>query len=85
MGVKFGNPPLELSLKYHDPPPPPPSCINDLVLAHPRRPRGRQWGREKNLKGRKNMAQRKVKNGEKSPWGQCLTRPVPNGRRRSGF
>ena len=23
---------------------------------------------------------RKVKNGEKSPWGQCLTRPVPNGR-----
>ena len=31
------------------------------------------------------MAQRKVKNGEKSPWGQCLTRPVPNGRRRSGF
>ena len=31
------------------------------------------------------MARRKVKNGEKSPWGQCLTRPVPNGRRRSGF
>ena len=31
------------------------------------------------------MAQRKVKNGEKSPWGQCLTRPVPNGRRRSDF
>ena len=28
---------------------------------------------------------RKVKNGEKSPSGQCLTRPVPNGRRRSGF
>ena len=27
------------------------------------------------------MARRKVKNGEKSPWGQCLTRPVPNGRR----
>ena len=37
------------------------------------------------LNGRKNMARRKVKNGEKSPWGQCLTRPVPNGRRRSGF
>ena len=30
------------------------------------------------------MARRKVKNGEKSPCGQCLTRPVPNGRRRSG-
>ena len=26
------------------------------------------------------MARRKEKNGEKSPWGQCLTRPVPNGR-----
>ena len=37
------------------------------------------------LNGRENMAQRKVKNGEKSPWGQCLTRPVPNGHRRSGF
>ena len=23
---------------------------------------------------------KKVKNGEKSPWGQCLTRQVPNGR-----
>ena len=31
------------------------------------------------------MARRKVKNSEKSPWGQCLTRPVPNGRRRSDF
>ena len=25
------------------------------------------------------MARRKVKNGERSPGGQCLTRPVPNG------
>ena len=31
------------------------------------------------------MERRKVKNGEKSAWGQSLTRPVPNGRRRSGF
>ena len=31
------------------------------------------------------MARRKVKNGEKNPWGQCLTRPVPNGCRRSAF
>ena len=37
------------------------------------------------LNGLKNMARRKVKNGEKSPWGQCLTTPVPNGRRRSDF
>ena len=26
-----------------------------------------------------------VKNDEESPWGQCLIRPVPNGRRRSAF
>ena len=37
------------------------------------------------LNGQKKMAQRNVKNGEKSPWGQCLTRPIPNSRRRSGF
>ena len=37
------------------------------------------------LNGRKNMARRKVKNGAKSPWRQCLTRPVPNGRCHSGF
>ena len=28
---------------------------------------------------------RKSKEREKSPWGQCLTRPVPNGRRHSTF
>ena len=31
------------------------------------------------------MVRRKVQNGEKSPWGQCPTRPVPNGRRCSAF
>ena len=31
------------------------------------------------------MEGRKVKNGEKNPWGQCLTRPVPKCRVRSGF
>ena len=46
---------------------------------------GQIVGARKSLNGWKNMAQRKVKNGEKSPWGQCLTRPVPNGRRHSGF
>ena len=35
--------------------------------------------------GRKIWHERKVKNGEKSSWGQCLTTPVPNGRRRSDF
>ena len=46
---------------------------------------GQIVGARESLNGRKNMARRKEKNGEKSPWGQCLTRPVPNGRRRSGF
>ena len=40
---------------------------------------------EKSKRAEKYMARRKVKNDEKSPWGQCLTRPVPNGSRRSGF
>ena len=38
---------------------------------------GQIVGRRESLNGRKNMTRRKVKNGEKSPWGQCLTRPVP--------
>ena len=46
---------------------------------------GQIVGPRERLNGRKNMARRKAKNGEKSPWGQCLTRPVPNGRRRSAF
>ena len=46
---------------------------------------GQIVGARESLNGQKNMARRKVKNGEKSPWGQCLTSPVPNGRRRSGF
>ena len=46
---------------------------------------GQIVGARESLNGQKNIARRKVKNGEKSPRGQCLTRPVPNGRRRSGF
>ena len=42
-------------------------------------------GARESLNGRKNMAWRKVKNGKKSPWGQCLTKPVSNGRRHSDF
>ena len=37
---------------------------------------GQVVGARESLKGRKNMARRKVKNGEKNPWGQCLTIPV---------
>ena len=57
-------------------------------LAHRRkhaRTQGQIVGKRESLNWRENMARRKVKNGEKSPWGQCLTRPVPNGRRRSAF
>ena len=46
---------------------------------------GADSGNEGKSNGRKNVARRKVKNGEKSPWRQCLTRLVSNGRRRSGF
>ena len=46
---------------------------------------GQILGARESLNGRKNMARRKEKDGEKSPWGQCLTRPVPNGRHRSAF
>ena len=46
---------------------------------------GQIVGARESLTGREKMARRKVKNGEESPWGQCLTRPVPNCRRRSGF
>ena len=46
---------------------------------------GQIVGARESLDGRKNKARTKVKNGEKSPWGQCLTGPVPNGRHRSGF
>ena len=35
--------------------------------------------------GKYGMKKRKEKNGEKSPWGKCLTRPVPNCRGHSGF
>ena len=46
---------------------------------------GQILGARESLNGRKNMARRKVKNDEKSPWGQCLPRPIPNGRCRSAF
>ena len=46
---------------------------------------GQIVGARESLNGRKNMAWRKVKNFEKSPWGLCLTRPVLNGRRPSAF
>ena len=46
---------------------------------------GQIVGARESLNGREKMARRKVKNWGRSPWGQCLTRPVPNGRDRSGF
>ena len=55
---------------------------DEIILGDPGADSGDE---EKSKRAEKYMARRKVKNGEKSPWGQCLTRPVPNGRRRSGF
>ena len=46
---------------------------------------GQIVGARESLNERKNKARRKAKNSEKSPWGQCLTRPVPNGRHLSDF
>ena len=40
---------------------------------------GADSGGEGKSKRAEKYAGRKVKNDEKSPWGQCLTRPVPNG------
>ena len=42
-------------------------------------------GARESINGWEKMARRKVKNGEESAWGQSFTRPVPNGRSRSGF
>ena len=46
---------------------------------------GADSGGEGKSKRVENTVRRKVKNGKKSPWGQCLTRPVSNGRRSSAF
>ena len=46
---------------------------------------GGDSGGERKSKWKGNMARRKEKNGKKSPWGQCLARPVPNCRPRSAF
>ena len=42
-------------------------------------------GGKKSKRARKKFGRRKVKNDEKSPWGQVLNGPVPNGRGSSGF
>ena len=56
--------------------------VDSGILGDP----GADSGDEKKSKrAEKYMERRKVKKGKKSPWGQCLTRPVPNGRCRSGF
>ena len=55
--------------------------MSTCILGDP----GVDSGGEGKSKRAENMARRKVKNGENSPWGQCLTRPVQNGRRRSDF
>ena len=56
--------------------------VGSAILGDPGPDRG---GEGKSKRAGKYGTKKKVKNGEKSPWGQCLTRPVPNGRCRSAF
>ena len=60
-------------------------CWIKFVFCSSLETQGQIVGARESLNGRKNMARRKVKNGEKSPWGQCLAKPVPNGRCHSDF
>ena len=46
---------------------------------------GQIVGASESLNGRKNMARRKVKNGGKSPWGQCVFLPNQKAERRRPF
>ena len=47
---------------------------------------GQIVGTRESLNGRKNIyGTKKSKERREEPLGQCLTRPVPNGRRRFGF
>ena len=60
--------------------------VVDVVNSTSSETQGADCGSEgKSKRPGKRMAPRKVKDMEKSPWGQCFTRPVPNGRSRSGF
>ena len=52
-----------------------------VILGDP----GADSGGEGKSKRAEKYGTKKVKNGVKSPWGQCLTRPVPKVRRRSAF
>ena len=57
------------------------SIFHRHILGDP----GADSGGEGKSKRAEKYGTKKVNNGEKSPWGQRLTRPVPNGRRRSAF
>ena len=46
---------------------------------------GQLVGAGKSRKRAKKFGRRKVKNEEKSPWGQCFNGPVPNSQASSGF
>ena len=60
-------------------------CVEFISLMSSSETQGQIVGVRESLNKWENMARRKVKNSEKSPWGQCLTRPVPNGRHHSAF
>ena len=47
--------------------------LNKVNLSPSSETQGQIVGTRESLNGRKNVARRKVKNGETSPWRQCLT------------
>ena len=65
--LKVMHPKLKKTLKFQ----------HLTILGDPEADSG---GEGKSKRAGKNMAWRKVKNDKRSPWGQCLTRPVPNSR-----
>ena len=75
MRLVIANSALRASLAiYH--------LISNAILGDPGAVSG---GGKKSKQARKKFGRRKVKNDEKSPWGQGLNGPVPNGRGSSGF
>ena len=54
---------------------------NRVIVGDP----GADSGGEGKSKRAEKYGTKKSKEGRRETWGQCLTRPVPNGRRPSGF
>ena len=57
----------------------------NILLEHILGDPGTDSGGEGKSKRAEKYGTKKSKERREEPWGQCLTRPVPNGRRRSDF